>query len=100
MAREMEHVAAPRPGGALAAIEAAPDADVVFVGHVGIAAGMAGTWRLLGARRSVRLRLWLVAAGEIPVGEDARIDWLFARWQTLDRWVDAQQPSSDAVGGP
>ena len=98
MAREMEHVAAPRPGGALAAIEAAPDADVVFVGHVGIPAGMGSTWRLLGAARSVRLRMWLVGAGEIPAGEDARIDWLFARWQTLDRWVDAHQPASDAVG--
>ena len=88
VAREMEHVSAPRPGGALAAIEAAPDAAVVFVGHVGIPTGAGHLWRLLLAKRTVRVKLWCVAADEIPAGEDARIDWLFDRWRTLDRWVD------------
>ena len=37
----MRHVSAPRPGGALAAIDAAPDADVVIMGHVGFPAGLA-----------------------------------------------------------
>ena len=52
-AREMEHLAAPRPGGALAAIEAAPEADIVFVGHVGIPAGVGNLWGLLLAPRVV-----------------------------------------------
>jgi endonuclease/exonuclease/phosphatase family metal-dependent hydrolase/1-acyl-sn-glycerol-3-phosphate acyltransferase len=38
-ARDMRHVSAPRPGGALAAIEAAPEADVVFMGHAGFPFG-------------------------------------------------------------
>ena len=40
-AREMRHVSAPRPGGALAAIEAAPEADVVVMGHAGFRRGCA-----------------------------------------------------------
>ncbi len=87
-AREMEHVAAPRPGGALAAVDGAPEADVIFVGHSGIPAGASNLWRLLLEPRTVELRMWVVRPDEIPAGEDERIDWLFARWLTLDRWVD------------
>jgi 1-acyl-sn-glycerol-3-phosphate acyltransferase len=86
-ARDMQHVIAPRPGGALAALEAAPDADVVLIGHVGVPGGFAELWRLLPDRQTVKLRMWLVPAGELPAGHDARIDWLFGRWRALDDWV-------------
>ncbi|MDX6683664.1 MAG: hypothetical protein QOG94_3703 [Solirubrobacteraceae bacterium] len=86
-ARGMEHVAAPRPGGALAAIEAAPDAGVVFVAHVGIPAGAGELWRLLRGRQLVELRLWAEQASAIPADRDERIDWLFGCWCRLDRWV-------------
>jgi 1-acyl-sn-glycerol-3-phosphate acyltransferase len=88
-AREMRHVSAPRPGGVLAAIEAAPDADVVIIGHVGVPVGFGELWRLLPEPQSVELRLWRHPAGEIPAGRDERIDWLFGAWLELDRWVDA-----------
>ncbi len=91
-ARGMEHVAAPRPGGALAAIEAAPDADVVFVGHVGMPAGWRNLWHELRTPRTVRLRLWHVPARDVPEDRDEQIDWLFGRWCTLDGWVDEHQP--------
>jgi len=90
-ARAMEHVTAPRPGGALAALDAAPEADVVFVGHVGVPVGFADLWRLLPARHTVQLRMWLVDAAEVPAGNDERIDWLFGWWRTLDDWVDERQ---------
>jgi 1-acyl-sn-glycerol-3-phosphate acyltransferase len=96
LAREMEHVAAPRPGGALAALEGAPDADVVFVGHHGFPAGMRNLWRMLLGERTVELRMWLAPAAQIPAGDDERIDWLFAWWGTLDDWVDERV---DAVAG-
>jgi 1-acyl-sn-glycerol-3-phosphate acyltransferase len=86
-ARAMEHVSAPRPGGALAALEAAPDADIVFVGHHGVPVGVRELWRLLPHPQMIDLRLWLVPAGEVPSGRDARIDWLFDSWRTLDAWV-------------
>ncbi len=88
LAREMEHVAAPRPGGALAALEGAPDADVVFVGHAGFPVGMRDLWRQLLGERTVQLRMWLAPSEQIPAGDDARIDWLFAWWGTLDDWID------------
>ena len=96
-ARGMEHVAAPRPGGALAAIEAAPDADVVFVGHVGIPAGWRDLWHGLRTPRTVRLRMWHVRAQDVPQDRDEQIDWLFGRWCTLDGWVDGQQPQLPAA---
>jgi 1-acyl-sn-glycerol-3-phosphate acyltransferase len=89
-ARRMEHVSAPRPGGALAAVEGAPDADVIFVGHVGIPTGAGDLWRLLLAERTVELRMWVARAQDIPPGHDERIDWLFSWWLTLDRWIDEQ----------
>ena len=90
-ARAMQHVSAPRPGGTLAALDAAPRADVVFVGHVGVPIGLHGLWRMIGRGERIELRLWFVARDEIPTGHDERIDWLFRWWRTLDGWVSAHQ---------
>ncbi len=90
-ARDMRHVSAPRPGGALAAIEAAPHADVIFVGYVGFPTGLAELWRLLPHPQPVEVHLWRVAAADIPAGRDERIDWLFGWWRTLDDWVGERQ---------
>jgi 1-acyl-sn-glycerol-3-phosphate acyltransferase len=87
-ASQMRHVSAPRPGGALAAIAAAPQADVVFIGHAGVPVGIRELWRRMATGQRVELRLWLAPAGEIPADHDERIDWLFGWWRTLDAWVD------------
>jgi 1-acyl-sn-glycerol-3-phosphate acyltransferase len=86
-ARGMSHVSAPRPGGALAALAAAPGADVVFVGHHGVPVGLRELWRLLPDPQTVELRLWVVPGSEVPDDRDAQIDWLFGWWRTLDAWV-------------
>ena len=90
-ARAMEHLSAPRPGGALAAIDALPRADVVFVGHAGMPEGLRSIWRLIldradraaaavgraarrgarGRRRADRLAVWLVAHDR-PLGRRRR----------------------------
>lgn len=90
-AREMAHVSAPRPGGALAALAAAPGADVVFVGHHGVPVGLRELWRVLPHRQTVELRLWLVPGEDVPDERDAQIDWLFGWWRTLDAWVEERQ---------
>ncbi|HET6548031.1 MAG TPA: 1-acyl-sn-glycerol-3-phosphate acyltransferase, partial [Solirubrobacter sp.] len=86
-ARAMRHLLAPRPGGALAALDGAPDADVVFFAHHGFPAGMRDTWRALPGPTRIAIELWLVPAGDVPRGQDERIDWLFGWWRTLDAWV-------------
>jgi 1-acyl-sn-glycerol-3-phosphate acyltransferase len=91
-ARAMRHVAAPRPGGALAAIAAAPDADVVFVAHHGFPGSMREAWRTLPDPKLITVALWLVPAAAIPADEQARIDWLFGWWRTLDDWVGDHLP--------
>lgn len=90
-ARGMEHVSPPRPGGALAAIEGAPEADVVIMGHVGVPTGPGEVWRLLPERQTVEVRLWHEPAGAIPVDRDQQIDWLFGWWGNLDAWVDERE---------
>ncbi|HVL95783.1 MAG TPA: 1-acyl-sn-glycerol-3-phosphate acyltransferase [Solirubrobacteraceae bacterium] len=86
-AEAMQHVSAPRPGGALAAIEAAEAPDVVVMGHVGFPAGLGEVWRLLPKRQTIEIKLWHEPAEAIPGGEQERIDWLFDRWRRLDDWV-------------
>lgn len=97
-AREMRHVAAPRPGGALAAIEAAPRADVIFLGHVGVPSGMRDAWGQLATAQDIEMRLWLECAEDVPTGHDEQIDWLFGWWRTIDAWVDEHQ--APAAGAP
>ena len=93
-ARAMQHVSAPRPGGALAAIEASPGADVVIMGHDGFPTGLGEVWRLLPEPQTIELRLWHEPADAIPADPDARIDWLFGWWRTLDEWVAERRGGS------
>jgi 1-acyl-sn-glycerol-3-phosphate acyltransferase len=95
-AEGMEHLSAPRPGGALAALESAHDADVVFMAHHGFPDGFGEAWRELGHPTPVVVQLWHVPAGEIPAGTEARIDWLFGWWGTLDAWVSEQRREAQA----
>jgi 1-acyl-sn-glycerol-3-phosphate acyltransferase len=88
IADEMRHVSAPRPGGALAAIDAAPEADVVILGHVGFPTGLGEVWRLLPEHQAIEVKLWHEPASSIPDGHQERIDWLFERWRRLDEWVE------------
>ena len=91
----MEHLSAPRPGGALAALESAPDADVVFMAHFGFPDGFGQAWRELPDRTRIEVQLWHVPAGEIPAGTEERIEWLFGWWTTLDAWVAERAAQAD-----
>lgn len=90
-ARAMRRVLAPRPGGALAAIDAAPHADVVILGHVGFPDGVRDVWRHLPDEQVVTVRLWHERADSIPAAHEDRIAWLFERWERLDAWVVEQE---------
>jgi 1-acyl-sn-glycerol-3-phosphate acyltransferase len=86
-ARSIRYLSAPRPGGALAALQSAPEADVIFMAHYGFPDSMGEAWRELPDVTPIELTLWHVPAEEIPAGQEERIDWLFGWWRTLDDWV-------------
>ena len=96
-AAEMRHLAAPRPGGTLAALRASPRADVIFLGHVGVPAGMRALWRRLATGQTIEMRLWIECAEDIPAGHDEQIDWLFGWWRTIDAWVEERQEQAARI---
>jgi 1-acyl-sn-glycerol-3-phosphate acyltransferase len=93
-AEQMENVLAPRPGGFLAALDAAPEADVVLVAHTGLdhMLTVADVWRELPMDKQLIMRWWRVPREEIPTGREARIDWLFSWWENIDDWVAEHRP--------
>lgn len=97
LARRMRHLVAPRPGGVLAALDAAPDADVLFVAHTGLEQlnSVLDLWRGLPMDREIHARFWTVNARDVPAGRDERIAWLFAWWARIDAWIAEHQPRAE-----
>jgi 1-acyl-sn-glycerol-3-phosphate acyltransferase len=93
-AERMENVLAPRPGGFLAALDAAPEADVVMVAHTGLdhMLTLADVWREIPMDKQIIMRWWRVPRDEIPASREERIDWLFSWWEQIDTWVDEHRP--------
>jgi 1-acyl-sn-glycerol-3-phosphate acyltransferase len=88
-ARQMRHVLAPRPGGALAAMRAVPEADVLFVAHTGLEqlSGVVDIWRGLPMDAEVEVKAWRVVPSEIPDPDPERVAWLFHWWRQIDSWI-------------
>jgi 1-acyl-sn-glycerol-3-phosphate acyltransferase len=93
-AERMQNVLAPRPGGLLAALEAAPDADVVLVAHTGLdhLLTIADVWRELPMDKQILMRWWRVPRAEVPTGREERIDWLYSWWEQIDAWIADHRP--------
>ena len=93
-AEQMTHVLAPRPGGLLAALDAAPEADVVLVAHTGLdhLLTVGDLWRELPMDKVIVMRWWQVPREEIPAGREAQIEWLFAWWERIDDWIAEHRP--------
>jgi 1-acyl-sn-glycerol-3-phosphate acyltransferase len=100
-ARRLRHLLPPRPGGAFAAIDASPGADVLFVAHTGLEqlSSVGDLWRGLPMDREVRLRYWTVRHDEVPVAHEDRLEWLFGWWEQLDAWID-ERHDPDAPSHP
>lgn len=93
-AEQMTHVLAPRPGGVLAALDAAPEADVLLVAHTGLdhVVTLADIWHALPMDKRLQMGWWRVPRSEIPTDREERIEWLYERWQQVDEWVEANRP--------
>ncbi len=99
-AERMTHVLAPRPGGLLAALDAAPDADVVLVAHTGLdhMLTVRDVWRELPMDKVIVMRWWQVPREEIPSEREARIEWLFGWWERIDAWIAENRPQDLSRG--
>jgi 1-acyl-sn-glycerol-3-phosphate acyltransferase len=88
-AEAMTNVLAPRPGGFLAALDAAPDADVVMVAHTGTdhMLTVGDVWRELPMDKRLLMQWWQVPRAEIPADREAQIDWLYGWWERIDLWI-------------
>ncbi|MEP6814881.1 MAG: 1-acyl-sn-glycerol-3-phosphate acyltransferase [Marmoricola sp.] len=94
-AERMKHVLAPKPGGVLAALAAAPEADVLLVAHTGMdhVLTIRDVWHWLPMDKRITMRWWRVPRDEIPAGREAQIDWLFGWWEQIDAWIEANRPA-------
>jgi 1-acyl-sn-glycerol-3-phosphate acyltransferase len=90
-ARELLHVLPPRLEGALALLDEAPEADVVFVAHV----GFERVRSLLDLRRGelvgaeAHVLLWRRPRSEVPGDRAGREHWLATQWKHMDERVAA-----------
>ncbi len=101
-AERMENVLAPRPGGLLAALDAAPDADVLLGAHTGLdhLVTLRDLWRELPMDKQIIMRWWRVPREDIPAGREERIDWLYSWWEQIDAWVAEHRPVDLPTTGP
>jgi 1-acyl-sn-glycerol-3-phosphate acyltransferase len=97
-AEGMRNLMAPRPGGTLAAMAAAPDADALLVAHEGLEDldSVADLWRGLPMDDVVEVKWWLVESEDLPRDRDldGQVDWLFDWWVHLDTWITTQRRTS------
>jgi 1-acyl-sn-glycerol-3-phosphate acyltransferase len=99
-ARDMPNLLPPRSGGALSAIAACPDADVIFVAHAGLdrLVSVGDIWRSLPMDQLIRAKWWRVPVGEVPRSADheAQVQWLFQWWERIDTWISQNRPDDAA----
>jgi len=94
-AENLQNLLPPKPGGLLAALDAAPDAGVIFVAHTGLDRMMTvgDVWRELPMDKRLVMRFWSVDPEEIPPGEQERVTWLYDWWARIDAWIEENRPA-------
>jgi 1-acyl-sn-glycerol-3-phosphate acyltransferase len=96
-AAAMPSVLPPHATGALAAIAACPQADVIFVAHTGLdrLVSVRDVWRRLGADMEITARWWRVPAASVPrsTSRDTKVTWLYDWWERIDAWIRAENPA-------
>lgn len=95
-AESLEHVLLPRVNGLRAALEAAPRASVVIIGHSGLEdlSAPLDLWRGVPMDADVAVRAWRFPAADVPRGPELD-DWLFEHWDALDEWLAAADAAAE-----
>jgi 1-acyl-sn-glycerol-3-phosphate acyltransferase len=85
----LTHLLPPRPGGMLALLRGRPASDLVFIGHTGFEPF--GSLRSIAANvpfdRPVDVKLWRVAAADVPSDPTAQLRLIDDAWQVMDDWI-------------
>ncbi len=94
-AEGLRHVLPPKPGGLFAAIDAAPDAGVIFVAHTGLdrMVTVADIWQELPMDKRLVMKFWTVEPEDVPSGEEERVAWLYDWWERIDAWIEENGPA-------
>ena len=93
-ARGMANLLPPRAGGAFAAIDSAPTADVIFVAHTGLddLITMRDVWRALPMEQVIKAKWWRVQAADVPRERTEVVAWLYDWWERIDAWIEENRP--------
>jgi len=85
---ELRELGPVRPGGTVALMRGAPDADLVFVAHSGLEAldHLLDAVHHIPLGRPVRVEITRVARRDVPTGDDF-LPWFDAEWAKCDRQV-------------
>ena len=88
-ARTLRHVLPPKLGRPLALLDASPEADALFVAHVGLEdlSNVRDFFDPSLIGRELQVRVWRVPRQEIPEESRARAIWLFDQWARIDAWI-------------
>ncbi|MGW5351432.1 hypothetical protein ACWERV_13080 [Streptomyces sp. NPDC004031] len=97
-ATRLHYVLPPRDAGVLAALEAAPTADAIFVAHSGLDVidSVRSVWNGIPLHQPVRAHWWRVSSGDIPRTPEARSEWLLTQWTRVDAWIATHAPPGTA----
>jgi 1-acyl-sn-glycerol-3-phosphate acyltransferase len=88
-ARRRTHTLPPHLGGALAALSAAPNADVLLLAHSGFGLdGRDRPWWRVPTHQHLVVRTVLIPAAEVPRDEDRVRAFLDRAWSQVDTWVE------------
>jgi len=99
----LHRVLPPRPGGTLALLEHAlpQGADVVIFAHKGLER-IVRLHDVLSGRATgteVSLRVWRIPGSEVPAERQARLRWVFERWQEVDAFAgEGEAMQSEPMG--
>ena len=90
-AEAMPNVLPLRLGGALALIEGAPEADLVFCAHTGLEKATRRADIALGSftGTTLRVRFWRISAANVPADREGRVRLLLDEWAKVDAFVGA-----------
>lgn len=95
-AEHLRNVLPPRPAGSLAAMNACPEADAVFVAHTGLdqIATLGDVWFSLPEINVLELTWQHIDSLDLPTDDDGRAELLLLAWEVIDQWIAGHRPTA------